>query len=200
VVELELLIIQPDGLALNIDRSKGWDEPPNTSPRVLSTGATFGGHPEDTGDWVTCPDDPGYHPHGSSLPLSYIGVAGVGADAPTLPAKSPRAGVFGFDRATRYDNIIDGTSQTMMVVETTRNHGAWTAGGLSSVRGVDPPTQPYIGRNRPFGGYHPGGANVLMADGSVRFLREKVAPGVFEAISTVAGGERLPPTWASQGR
>jgi prepilin-type processing-associated H-X9-DG protein len=197
VVELDLFMQQSNGLILHVDRSKGWDEPPNTLPKVGSTqSATLGGDPEDTGDWVTCPDDPAWRPHRSSLPLSYIGVAGVGADAPTLPAKHPRAGVFGFDRATKFDDIIDGTSQTMMVAETTRNHGVWTAGGTSSVRGVDPATQPYIGRDRPFGGYHPGGAYVLLADGSVRFIREKMAPNVFEAISTIAGSERLPSNWA----
>ncbi len=79
-----------------------------------------------------------------------------------------------------------------MVIETTRNHGVWTAGGASSVRGVDPETRPYIGHKRPFGGYHPGGANVLMADGSVRFVRETIDPRVFEAISTIAGGEKVP--------
>jgi hypothetical protein len=109
---------------------------PNTAPRVLSTQrATFGGYPEATGDWVTCPDDPGYHPQKSSWALSYIGIAGLGADAPTLAAKHPRSGVFGYDRTTKLDDIIDGTSQTMMLIETTRNHGAWTAGGPSSVRG-----------------------------------------------------------------
>jgi prepilin-type processing-associated H-X9-DG protein len=197
VVELDLFMLQSNGLILHVDRSKGWDEPPNTLPRVGSTqSGTLGGDPEDTGDWVTCPDDPAWRPPRRSLPLSYIGVAGVGADAPILPAKHPRAGVFGFDRATKFDDIIDGTSETMMVAETIRNHGVWTAGGLSSVRGVDRATQPYIGRNRPFGGYHPGGANVLMADGSVRFIREKITPSVFEAISTVAGSERLSSIWA----
>jgi prepilin-type processing-associated H-X9-DG protein len=167
---------------------------PNTAPRVLSTQrATFGGYPEATGDWVTCPDDPGYHQQKSSWALSYIGIAGLGADAPTLAAKHPRSGVFGYDRTTKLDDIIDGASQTMMLIETTRNHRAWTAGGPSSVRGVDPATQPYIGRDRPFGGYHPGGANVLMADGSVRIVRAKVSPSVFEAMSTIAGRETLSP-------
>jgi prepilin-type processing-associated H-X9-DG protein len=197
VVGLESLIIESYGARVNIDRSKGWDEAPNVPSKVTLAGsAGSGGDREVTVDWVTCPDDAAYHPQKNSFPLSYIGVAGVGADAPALPARHPRAGAFGFDRATKLEDIIDGTSVTMMVAETTRDHGAWTAGGLSSVRGVDPATQPYIGRDRPFGGYHPGGANVLLADGSVRFIREKIAPSVFEAISTVAGGERLPPTWA----
>jgi prepilin-type processing-associated H-X9-DG protein len=190
---VEIWDVQSSGLILNVDRSKGWNEPPNTSPKRLALqGETLGGDPESTGNWVACPDDPAYHPQKTPSWLTYVGVAGVGADAPALPSKHPRAGVFGFDRVTRYDDITDGLSQTMMVIETTRNHGAWTAGGPSSVRGVDPATQPYIGHNRPFGGYHSGGANVLMADGSVRFIRETIDSRVFEAIATIAGGEKVP--------
>jgi prepilin-type processing-associated H-X9-DG protein len=190
---VEVWDAQSSGLILNVDRSKGWNEPPNTSPKMLPLkGVTLGGDPESTGDWVACPDDPAYHSQKKPSWLTYVGVAGVGADAPRLPPKHPRAGVFGFDRVTRFEDITDGLPQTMMVIETTRNHGSWTAGGLMSVRGVDPVTQPYIGQNRPFGGYHPGGANVLMADGSVRFLRETIDPRVFEAMATIAGGEMVP--------
>lgn len=46
-----------------------------------------------------------------------------------------------------------------------------------------------------FGGAHPGGAMVAFADGSVRFLLETIASGVFEAIATVAGGEVLAEGW-----
>lgn len=148
--------------------------------------------PEDTSDWVTCPDDPGYRAR-KPFPLTYIGVAGVGADAPVLPSGHPRAGIFGYARATKFEDIRDGTSATMAVIETTRDHGPWTAGGPASVRGVDPATRPYIGHGRPFGGYHPGGANVAFADGSVRFVRASIDAKVFEAIATAEGGEELAP-------
>ena len=46
--------------------------------------------------------------------------------------------------------------------------------------------------NRQFGGNHPGGANVLFADGSARFISESIDPKVFEALSTMAGGEAVP--------
>jgi prepilin-type processing-associated H-X9-DG protein len=181
---------------LKVDRSKGWDEPPNWPPKIIGTeGTTYVNmEPEDVSDWVTCPDDPGYRAR-KPFPLTYVGVAGVGVDAPELPAKHPRAGIFGYARVTKLEDITDGTSTTMAVIETTLGHGPWTAGGPASVRSVDTTTRPYIGRNRPFGGYHAGGANVAFADGSVRFVGETIDPNIFEAIATVAGGEELPHGW-----
>jgi len=38
---------------------------------------------------------------------------------------------------------------------------------------------------------HPGGANFLFADGSVRFIKELVGFSIFQAIATRAGGEVL---------
>jgi len=40
---------------------------------------------------------------------------------------------------------------------------------------------------------HPGGANFLFGDGSVRFLKNTIAPGVLKALSTPAGGESISP-------
>lgn len=40
-----------------------------------------------------------------------------------------------------------------------------------------------------WGSAHPGGANVSLADGSVRFLKETVSPEVLRALGTRAGGE-----------
>ena len=37
--------------------------------------------------------------------------------------------------------------------------------------------------------FHPGGANFLMADGSVRFIKETVGIRVFARLVTRAGGE-----------
>jgi prepilin-type processing-associated H-X9-DG protein len=37
--------------------------------------------------------------------------------------------------------------------------------------------------------YHPGGVNVLLADGSVRFVKDSVNGITWRALSTIAGGE-----------
>jgi prepilin-type processing-associated H-X9-DG protein len=43
-----------------------------------------------------------------------------------------------------------------------------------------------------FYSFHEGGANVLLGDGSVRFLRETVAPEVVIALLTRDGAEIIP--------
>jgi prepilin-type processing-associated H-X9-DG protein len=63
------------------------------------------------------------------------------------------------------------------------------------VQGIDPANKPYFGPGRQFGGLHPGGTPIAFADGSVRLIFDRTAPKVFEALSTIAGGESLPANW-----
>ena len=125
----------------------------------------------------------------------FLGIAGLGIDAPSLPTKHRRAGIFGDDRQVRPPDIKDGTSTTMMLAESDSAQGPWFAGGRWTVRGLDQARQPYIGPNRQFGGHHKGGANVLLADGSLRFVSDSINPKVFEALSTMAGGEKVSVPW-----
>ena len=141
---------------------------------------------------LQCPSNPSRVTSGGHGLIHFVGIAGLGTDSPTLPAGHPRAGVFGYDRRTRLADIRDGTATTMMLAETGTANGPWYLGGPATVRGVDSSRRPYIGPGRQFGGTHPEGANVAFADGSVRFVSDSVDPKVFEAISTIAGGEIVP--------
>ncbi|SIO35795.1 prepilin-type N-terminal cleavage/methylation domain-containing protein/prepilin-type processing-associated H-X9-DG domain-containing protein [Singulisphaera sp. GP187] len=120
--------------------------------------------------------------------------------------------------------VIDGTSNTIMLVEcagrpqiwrsgrtmvpgsgvTASNSvliSAWAEANLFSVKGFDPgkdwiSAAKNLGRcpincGNQFGiyGFHPGGANVGMADGSVRFLKETMAIEVLGSLLTRQGGE-----------
>ena len=142
----------------------------------------------------------------SPAPLThYVGVAGVGPDAATLPLGHPRAGAFGYDRRTALkDGFADGKSNTLMLIETGMNPGHWAYGGTATVRAFE--REPaYIGPGRPFGGFHNGapvivgtrtnGCNVAFADGSGRYLTSKTDPTVLEALATVGGKEELPANW-----
>jgi prepilin-type processing-associated H-X9-DG protein len=185
------------GLRLQIDTTKAWDAAENRTPLLLHTSTTGEPAPFTTrADHVpllSCPArSPGASPTGQGM-SDYVGIAGLGKDAATLPLTHSRAGVFGYDRATRLRDIADGASETLMIAETAEPRGAWTAGGRSTVRGLDRDRPPYLGRNGQFGGNHPGGAMVVFADGSVRMIRETIDPAVFESLSTIAGGEEIKP-------
>jgi prepilin-type processing-associated H-X9-DG protein len=143
-------------------------------------------------DWeMYCPSQDRRTPAKRFVPAAYIGIAGLGVDAPALPKEHERAGIFGDDRIVAPADVADGLAQTMMVAESSAPTGPWFAGGRHTVRGLDPSRQPYIGIGRQFGGNHGDGAMVLMADGSVKFVSDSIAPKVFEAMSTMAGGEKV---------
>jgi prepilin-type N-terminal cleavage/methylation domain-containing protein/prepilin-type processing-associated H-X9-DG protein len=60
---------------------------------------------------------------------------------------------------------------------------AWTVGGPYIAQGNN------AGNNDELWSYHPGGVNVQMGDGSVRFLKDSVNPVVLRALVSCAGGE-----------
>ena len=160
-----------------------------------------------------CPSNANQATPGSPGLAHYVGVAGVGEDAALLPRDDARAGVFGYENCpgqhswasmgVRMEDIKDGLTSTMMVVETTWQNGPWAAGGPATVRGLDPERQPYLGENCQFGGLHRAAAaesswfshpqvtNILFADASVRFVTSAIEPRIFEAMATIAGGEEI---------
>jgi hypothetical protein len=117
----------------------------------------------------------------------YIGIGGLGEDGPTLPITDKKAGIFGYDRVARFRDIIDGTSNTLMTSEASKDFGPWGAGGKATVRAFV--KKPYINGPDGIGGPYPGGCSMGMADGSVRFISENIDPSVLEKLATMAGGE-----------
>lgn len=142
---------------------------------------------------LMCPSRPVPDAMGpGGVPLTqYVGVAGVGPDAASLPAGHRRAGLFGYDRRIRPGDIVDGASQTLFALETALDNGPWTAGGRPTVRELDPAGRPYLGQGRPFGGLHAGGCTAVFADGSARFITDSVSPQTLEALATIAGKEEV---------
>jgi prepilin-type N-terminal cleavage/methylation domain-containing protein/prepilin-type processing-associated H-X9-DG protein len=121
--------------------------------------------------------------------------------------------LFGENSAARLADAADGASNTVAMAETTLptygGHATnWgfrgseqtglslgTGGGLNYWH-ADAAGRPELGHRmgpRSAGSYHPGGANVVLADGSVRFLRETLPFDTREALATMSGGETVGP-------
>jgi prepilin-type processing-associated H-X9-DG protein len=163
----------------SLHKDQAWDDKSNELVANIAIGI------------LRCPER-SRHRVEAPMPTPFIGIAGLGTDAPFLPKGHPRAGVFGYDRETSLKDLKDGASCTMVVAESGRVRGSWGAGGPATVRGLDTADLPYLGPGRQFGGIHATGANVAFADGAVRLIPDTIDPKVFEALSTIAGGEKLP--------
>jgi prepilin-type N-terminal cleavage/methylation domain-containing protein/prepilin-type processing-associated H-X9-DG protein len=150
-----------------------------------------------------------------AAPSSYA--ASVGDDASEADAPTGN-GVLYRNSSTRLADITDGTSQTVMIGDRawTNTQGTW-AGAFSGGVVRPGPRNPWQtttatapvfvlvhanwiniktdadGGLDDFSSNHPGGANLVFADGSVHFLRNIVSDGVehraFWALGTRAGGE-----------
>jgi hypothetical protein len=90
--------------------------------------------------------------------------------------------LFEKNRDIAFADIADGNPQTVMVVEA-KQAVPWTKpddlpfdpAAVLSLHGAGSP--------------HPGGFNAAMANGAVRFIKNTIAPNLFRALITRAGGE-----------
>jgi hypothetical protein len=121
-----------------------------------------------------CPSD---HEEASTM-TSYVVV--VGPDT-AWPGSEP----------TKLDDFADGSSNTILVVEVKNSGIHWMEPRDLHVVQMAPGVNPKAGQG--VSSNHPGGANVLMVEGGARFLREDVAPDIFQALLTIDGGEQIGP-------
>lgn len=116
----------------------------------------------------------------------FVGVAGVGQDAPHLSATHPRAGIFGYERQTKASAIRDGRANTMLVAGAQEKLGSWAAGGRASIRPLT--SEPYVNGPDGIGTGQADRMLVLMADGSVRTFGAQIDPRVFRRMAAMADG------------
>jgi len=127
-----------------------------------------------------------------------------------------RRGAFFTDMATTIAEVKDGTSNTCFIgespqIKTSTSFGPYWGSGthtatVGRVMPPDPvayPDYPYYMPNAPwkpsnpsklqyawmFGSFHSGGLNMLMGDGSVKFLKNSINATTWYALHTIAGGE-----------
>jgi prepilin-type processing-associated H-X9-DG protein len=168
-----LPVLGQGGLFNQFDLSKGWEDDANHSAVTAIIPA------------YACPSHYLAPGPGSPQSSAYIGMAGLGTDAPMLRAADPLAGFFRYDEPTKLSMLTRGLSVTITILETMREPGPWAAGGPSTVRGLNLVEMPYIGPGLQFGG-HPAGCNAAFADGSVRFQSNSISSEVLEQLIPLA--------------
>jgi hypothetical protein len=125
----------------------------------------------------------------------FVGLAGVGPDAAEFRAGDPavlaKLGIFGYDRGTSLKEIEAGRGlgNVILMVRVPYDGPAgvtpWMAGGGSTVRSVPEKNsaEPFLSTEKD----GTRGTYVVMADGSVRYIKAGISDDVFKAMATVRG-------------
>jgi prepilin-type processing-associated H-X9-DG protein len=130
-----------------------------------------------------------------------------------------RLGIFQNNQVCPLADIVDGLSNTILVLEQAGRPsqwcngkrisglnevngswwGAWAAFNGPQIQGYDDSCTQSIGtcavncnNGRGVYAFHPGGADVLMADGSVHLLQSSTSLNVLYALATLANDEVIP--------
>jgi prepilin-type N-terminal cleavage/methylation domain-containing protein/prepilin-type processing-associated H-X9-DG protein len=189
-----------------------WPTTDNTTWRVVDKVAV-----ESRPSVLVCPSDTaqpfvtntGLGPTVNAAIGSYALVAGTNGPSQGISAavKFDNTGLFLYRNTRRMGDIIDGTSNTLIVGEVYDGHlstntNIWSVGSRhnSSLRTTENPinTPPGTGivygtgtsaLNGAFMSRHTGGANFVFGDGSVRFLQQNLNITLYRNLSTIRGGE-----------
>jgi len=146
---------------------------------------------------------------------NYVLCVGRYDETMSVSGRPKDRGVFANDSSVKFDDIRDGSSNTCMIGESVQIHfgqGAgpgpfWGAGSWGSTHGVVyPSNNPNFKLTLPnaiapgtnpqrlpavwvMSSKHPGGLNMLFADGSVRYIKDSINADVWAGIQTINRGE-----------
>ncbi len=152
---------------------------------------------------LLCPSSPNNY---EKEEIAITNYAGCHHDV-EAPIDADNNGVLFLNSRLRFSQILDGSSQTIMLGETIsrREDLGWASGTSASLRNtgnfetplknnsltvkVDEPSGTLVVGG--FGSYHTGGAQFVFADGSVHFLSQNVDKGIFSKLGNRADGEML---------
>jgi prepilin-type N-terminal cleavage/methylation domain-containing protein/prepilin-type processing-associated H-X9-DG protein len=165
---------------------------------------------------LLCPSTPS--PTRGSGGVALTSYAGSSNDS-EAPIAANNNGVFFLNSSVRYEEVTDGTSQTIFVGEKI-NDGldqGWASGTRASLRnsgwvissraggalasalafGDEEDAKAAASAAEPgtpayvggYGSQHPGGANFAFGDGAVRFLKTSMSPRVFKLLANRADGD-----------
>ena len=158
---LILPYMDQQGLYNQIDLSEPWNSPSNASLASMPIMQYQ------------------YHcPSSANAACSYVALVGPGM-------------IFEGSTPVAIKDITDGTSKTILVVEVAGRTKSWmepvdiNVGQMPAAINAGRPN--YTGNG--MSSFHPGGLNVAMADGSLRFISQTVAPPVLQGLMTRDGGE-----------
>lgn len=207
-----LPFVEQVSLFQQYDWSRNWYDPANAA--VVSTPLAVMRCPSASKDRMQ---------KGTTLGVSwiaatgdYLALRGVNSALAAMDLISPSAdwkGVLRMNQSTRIENVLDGTSQTILLAEDTGRPQRWEMGRLvpgqksggagwasfdnqALLEGYDPTDGQILGpcginctNNNAIYSFHPGGAQAVFVDGSVHFLPAGMALEVLAGLVTRAGGE-----------
>jgi prepilin-type processing-associated H-X9-DG protein len=148
---LILPFVEAGSIHNRYDFNLPWDSPENQA--IVNQTIPFYG----------CPSDP----NAASQMTSYMLVTGPG-------------GSFQGQKGVKLSNIVDGTANTIAIVEVPGRSVHW-----AEPTDIDAAQFMQLQRKS----YHPGGFQVAFFDGSVHFIQDTINPAILQALLTPAGGE-----------
>ena len=127
-----------------------------------------------------------------SADADYGGMYGPRALIVPPIVNNPPRGAMIFNQCLGLVDITDGTSQTIHIGEDPEAINAMWASGHNVFDQCCPiNARPVYEYGEELTSQHPGGVNVLFADGSVHFLKQSMNPSALAALCTRAGAEVL---------